>query len=79
MVFRNRDEDRELITSVAKLLGEDVEYVRQRGFHVLKLDGDDDEPDVVDLAALTGGLDWDDAVEPRRYVRCDRYGRPRAA
>ena len=79
MVFRNHDDDRELITSVAKLLGEDVEYIRQRGFHVLELEGDDDEPDVVDLAALTGGLDWDDAVEPRRYVRRDKYGRPRAA
>ncbi len=79
MAFGKHDDDRDLIVSVARLLGEDVEYIRQRGFHVLEIEGDDDEPDVVDLAALTGGLDWDDDVEPRCYLRRDGYGRPRAA
>lgn len=79
MVFRKHDDDRDLIASVARLLGEDVAYIRQRGFHVFELEGDEDEPDVVDLAVLTGGLDWDDEIEPRCYVRRDRHGRPRAA
>lgn len=79
MVFRKHDDDRDLIVAVARLLGEDVEYIRQRGFHILEVEGDDDEPDVVDLAALTGGLDWDEDVEPRFYVRRNGYGRPRAA
>ena len=79
MAFRKYDEDRELIVSVACLLGEEVEFIRQRGFHVLDIEGDDDEPDIVDLAALTGGLDWDDEVEPRCYVRRVGRGRLRAA
>jgi hypothetical protein len=32
----------------------------------------DDEPDVVDMAELTGGLDWDRDIEPRLYVHCGR-------
>ncbi|MFM7035441.1 MAG: hypothetical protein ACKOYJ_09740 [Planctomycetia bacterium] len=79
MMFQKHDDDRDLIVSVARLLGEDVEYIRQRGFHVLEIERDDDEPDVVDLAALTGGLDWDGDVDPRCYVPCDGHGRPRAA
>jgi hypothetical protein len=78
MVFRKHDEDSDLIVSVANQLGEDVGFIRQRGFHVLNIDGDD-EPDIVDLATLTGGLDWDDDVEPQRYVRRVNRGRPRAA
>lgn len=79
MAFQKHDDDRDLIVSVARLLGEDVEYIRQRGFHVLEIEGDVDEPDVVELAALTGGLDWDDDIEQRCYVRRDGHGRPRAA
>ena len=35
----------------------------------------DDEPDVVDMAELTGGLDWDHGLEPRVYIRCGRRKR----
>lgn len=59
------DDDRDVTALVAHLLGETVEFIRQRGFHVVDLECQDDEPDVVDMAELTGGLDWDRDVEPR--------------
>lgn len=78
MSFRTHDDDRDLIQSVASQLGEDVAFIRQRGFHAVVAEGEVDEPDLVDFAMLTGGLDWDQDVEPRCYVRSTRR-RPRAA
>lgn len=75
MVFDEHEDDREVNASVAKLLGESVELVRQRGFHVVDTVRRGDEPDVVDIAELTGGLDWDRDLEPRLYVRCGRRKR----
>ncbi len=72
MVFDEHENDREVNASVARLLGESVELVRQRGFHVVDTARRDDEPDVVDMAELTGGLDWDRDIEPRLYVHCGR-------
>ena len=59
------DDDRDVTALVARLLGETADFIRQRGFHVVDLEFQDDEPDVVDMAELTGGLDWDQDVEPR--------------
>lgn len=75
MVFCEHEDDREVNEMVARLLGESVAVVRQRGFHVVDTAPQDDEPDVVDMAALTGGLDWDRDLEPRAYVRCGRRKR----
>jgi hypothetical protein len=75
MVFDEHEDDREVNASVAKLLGESVQLVRQRGFHVVDTARRDDEPDVVDMAELTGGLDWDRDLEPRLYIRCGRRKR----
>ena len=61
--------------SVARLLGESVAVVRRRGFHVIDTARQDDELDVVDMAELTGGLDWDHGLEPRVYIRCGRRKR----
>jgi hypothetical protein len=72
MVYDEPENDRELNASVARLLGESVELVRHRGFHVVDTARRDDEPDVVDMAELTGGLDWDRHLEPRVYIRCGR-------
>jgi hypothetical protein len=72
VVFDEHENDREVNASVARLLGESVELVRQRGFHVVDTARRDDEPDVVDMAELTGGLDWDRDIEPRLYVHCGR-------
>jgi hypothetical protein len=75
MLFDEHENDREVNASVAKLLGESVQLVRQRGFHVVDTARRDDEPDVVDMAELTGGLDWDRDLEPRIYVRFGRRKR----
>jgi hypothetical protein len=75
MVFHEHDDDREINESVARLLGESVAEVRRRGFHVIDTARKDDEPDVVDMAELTGGLDWDHGLEPRVYIRCGRRKR----
>jgi hypothetical protein len=75
MLFDEHEDDREVNASVAKLLGESVQLVRQRGFHVIDTARRDDEPDVVDMAELTGGLDWDRDLEPRLYIRCGRRKR----
>jgi len=75
MVFRKHEDDREVVASVARRLGETVVLVRQRGFHVVEADRYDDEPDVVDMAELTGGLDWDRDIEPRLHCRRDRRKR----
>jgi hypothetical protein len=69
MVFRKHEDDREVVASVARRLGEAVVLVRQRGFHLVEADRYDDEPDVVDMAELTGGLDWDRDIEPRLHCR----------
>jgi hypothetical protein len=75
MVFHEHEDDREVNKSVARLLGESVGLVRRRGFHVVDTARQDDEPDVVDMAELTGGLDWDHGLEPRVYIRCGRRKR----
>jgi hypothetical protein len=75
MVFHEHEDDREINESVARLLGESVAVVRRRGFHVIDTARQDDEPDVVDMAELTGGLDWDHGLEPRVYIRCGRRKR----
>jgi hypothetical protein len=72
MVFHEHEDDREIDVSVARLLGESVAEVRRRGFHVVDPARQAEEPGVVDIAELTGGLDWDRELEPRVYVR---YGR----
>jgi len=68
------DDDRDVTELVAHLLGETVALIRQRGFHMVDPQCHEDEPDVVDMAELTGGLDWDRDVEPRltRGNRSDR-------
>jgi hypothetical protein len=71
MICRKHEDDREVVRSVARRLGEAVVLVRQRGFHVVEADRYDDEPDVVDMAELTGGLDWDRDIEPRLHCRRD--------
>lgn len=78
MVFHEDEDDREISESVARLLGESVAEIRSRGFHVIDTARQDDEPDVVDTAELTGGLDGDHGLEPRVYIRCGR-GKRRAA
>jgi hypothetical protein len=75
MVFHELEDDREINVSVARLLGESVSEVRRRGFHVVGRAWQDEEPDVVDMAELTGGLDWDRELEPRVYIRCGRRKR----
>jgi hypothetical protein len=67
-------DDCDVTELVAQLLGETAEFIRRRGFHLVELTTHDDEPDLVDLAELTGGLDWDCDVEPRltRGKRSDR-------
>jgi hypothetical protein len=74
MMCDEHDDDREVNASVARALGESVAFVRRRGFHVVET-ASQDEHDVVDMAALTGGLDWDRDLEPRAYVRCGRRKR----
>lgn len=64
MLFEN-DNDRDVSELVARLLGETAEFIRRRGFHLIELPAHGDEPDLVDMAALTGGLDWDRDAEPR--------------
>jgi hypothetical protein len=75
MVFHEHVDDREINVSVARLLGESVSEVQRRGFHVVHPAWQDDEADVVDMAELTGGLDWDRELEPRVYIRCGRRKR----
>ena len=75
MMFREHEDDREINESVARLLGESVAVIRRRGFHVIDTADQNDEPDVVDMAELTGGLDWDHGLEPRVYIRCGRRKR----
>jgi hypothetical protein len=64
MLFEN-DDDRDVSELVARLLGETAEFIRRRGFHLVEPPAHSDEPDLVDMAVLTGGLDWDGDVEPR--------------
>jgi hypothetical protein len=75
MVFHEHDDDREIDKAVSRLLGESVSVVRRRGFHLVGSARRDDAPDVVDMAELTGGLDWDRELEPRVYIRCGRRKR----
>ncbi len=75
MMFHEHEDDREINESVARLLGESVAAIRRRGFHVIDTADQNDEPDVVDMAELTGGLDWDHGLEPRVYIRCGRRKR----
>ena len=58
-------DDCDVTELVDQLLGETAEFIRRRGFHLVELTAHDDEPDLVDMAELTGGLDWDRDVEPR--------------
>jgi hypothetical protein len=74
MLFENND-DLDVTELVARLLGETAEFIRSRGFHLVEMPARDDEPDLVDMAELTGGLDWDSDVEPRPTTR----SRPRKA
>ena len=64
MLFEN-DDDRDVSELVAQLLGETAEFFRRRGFHLVELPAHCDEPDLVDMAEITGGLDWDRDAEPR--------------
>jgi len=64
MLFEN-DDDRDVSELVAQLLGETAEFIRTRGFHLVELPAHSDEPDLVDMAELTGGLDWDRDADPR--------------
>jgi hypothetical protein len=75
MVFHEHEDDREINASVARLLRESVSEVRRRGFHFVDPARQVNEPDVVDMAELTGGLDWDRELEPRVYIRCGRRKR----
>jgi hypothetical protein len=74
LLFETND-DRDVTELVARLLGETAELIRSRGFHLVELPAHDDEPDLVDMAELTSGLDWDHDVEPR----LTRGSRPRKA
>jgi len=65
LMLYDHHEDCDVNELVARLLGETVDFIRQRGFHEVTLECHEDEPDVVDMAELTGGLDWDRDVEPR--------------
>jgi hypothetical protein len=64
MLFEN-DDDHDVSELVARLLGETAEFIRRRGFHLVEPPTHGDEPDLVDMAVLTGGLDWDHDLEPR--------------
>lgn len=64
MLLENAD-DRNVSELVARLLGETAEFIRRRGFHLVELPAQSDEADLVDMAELTGGLDWDGDAEPR--------------
>lgn len=73
--------DEQFLAAVAAALGETIDLVRRRGFHLeqahaneehgpvrscsLRRADDDDEDDAVDLAAF--GLDWDSTDDSRLH------------
>ena len=83
--------DERFLAAVAAALGETIDLVRRRGFHLEQADageehgparsfslrrpGVDDEEDAVDLAAF--GLDWDSTDDSRLYRRSRRLIRRR--
>ncbi len=83
--------DEQFLAAVAAALGETINLVRRRGFHLeqanadeghgparscsLRRAGDDDEDDAVDLAEF--GLDWDSTDDSRLHRRPRRLIRRR--